>query len=176
LLTDVILVIVYFQIVSSAEMPQSDGTVTASLRNEASWIAVVFVIYFAWDLITKASERDEENKFKWLSNPRGSKLVQRAWASVACMAIALLGYAWLPKDSPDLSRVLYGDVGLLCLVLLFRAAKRKDFSDLNAANIRGISLLLVLTLVFFEMSAQRLVGTPAQMTTPPIPTAAPFSP
>ena len=131
LLLDVWLVCIYFFLVHGAERIQAVAGVTtiehASAAVEALWVGVMFVTYLLWDLWTKRKER--------------TKLVQRGWASLACALLAGLAFiAFSPLRGSE--SVIWADLSLISLVLLFRAMKLHDLSAHPSSSWVRIAALL----------------------------------
>lgn len=127
LLIDVWLVGVYFFIVQGVEtvlITNGTNSIQGSAEIEAWWVMVMFWTYVLWDALTKWGD--------WTA------LSQRGWGSLLCAALAtwtflLIGH--LRGTAP----VVFGDLALLALVLLFRAMKLRDFAAHSAASWRLIA-------------------------------------
>lgn len=159
LLIDLWLVAVYFFIVMGAELPvvnpgvtaltatgviETTGTatsITPSIHQEGFWIAVVFVTYFLWDVLTKCQEP--------------AILITRGWASLVCATTACF-LTWLlvtlpvpPTEQELRSRVILGDMSLLFLVLLFRAMKLGGLLELRRAWWLIVAMMALVWLCYF---------------------------
>ena len=143
LVVDLLLVGVYFFIAKGAELPDKNGVVTPSLVNETKWMPVVFILYLLWDVLTKLFEGPRVVNGRW-------PIVQRGWGTVLCLIMAFGAKSHLAGISNvTTSNVLTADGALLCLVFLFRAAKAKDFSDMQKRD---------WALVFPKRTSQNLVS------------------
>ena len=146
LLLDLWLVAVYFFIVKGVELPVAgEGSITPSMSNEVSWVMVVYLTYFVWDVWTKRLKKDDVGRFV---------LFQRGWASALCAALSVVAFNLLPMQTTDAARVVLADVSLLAMVFLFRAMKIRNLSDLSTSNWFGIGILALLWGVSVEGSAQ----------------------
>ena len=141
LLVDVFLVIMYFILVRSAEIPKAEKSVEPSAEDEAWMIAAIFIGYFAWDVLTKAImvEGVTQTALNVLKNLCGRVFWRRGWASASCMVLAVVG-GLLLHSSSSYYGVLSVDLCFISLVLLFRAFKERRW--------RWAGGLLIATLVF----------------------------
>jgi hypothetical protein len=118
LLVDVFLVIVYFILVKTVDFT-GEGPIQlkASATPETTWIMVIFVTYFFWDILTKCFMYLKERKNEpWFRN-YGSRIIP----TIVCLSLALATMSLFNRaDSPHTLTV---DLALLSLVLLFRALK-----------------------------------------------------
>lgn len=149
---DCLLVGIYFALVRGAEVvsasPLHDATKSPSLRESDSiWetrvLAVVFLLYLVWDVVSLG---DPDRKKKGNVIP---------WPSLLSIALAV----WLcivANRSQALYDVVAIDLGLVALVLFFRAAKwfqRPDSAHPNqrvtAAAIGSISLMVIIAVSMY---------------------------
>lgn len=129
---DVWLVGVYFFIVQGAERVvdvQGTRTIQGSIAVEALWVMVMFGTYVIWDAWTKWGQ--------W------RVLAQRGWASLACAGLAVWTFFAL-RHLPGIGPVVWGDLSLLAILLLFRAMKIHDFSDHTRRSWALIGVLMLL--------------------------------
>lgn len=120
LLIDVFLVVCYFILSETAEMPPSDLSkialaVAPSVGQEISWIFVIMVTYFVWNILFAIYEQVQDGK-RLLANPRYTRILL---AAMCCALVVLISYL----QPTDLSRAsaLWIDGALLAAVLMFRA-------------------------------------------------------
>lgn len=124
LLLDLALVVFYFILARGAEKPVHH-VVTPSAKNETTWILIIFVGYFVWDVLTKAVPAVADRSF--LKRLFGIELWERGWITFVCVLLA--GLIWLLlKSTSTQTGVVLADISLLSLVLLFRAFKAKEKS------------------------------------------------
>jgi hypothetical protein len=118
LLLDVLLVIVYFILVSLVDYTgESEIQLNASARPEASWIVGIFWLYLLWDCLSKINVYRKEGRSEpWLKN-YGVRFIP----TLVCLALAYLIKHWV--QDADAPHVLSADLALIGLVLLFRALK-----------------------------------------------------
>lgn len=145
LLLDVALVIFYFILVRGVEEP-SNSEIKASAENETTWSLIIFIGYFAWDVLTKAVP---------LSGNKGiirrlfsKNLWGRGWVSAGCAFLTLLIWGFFHNaTAPDV--VVLTDVTLILLVLLFRALKEWLNKDAHTPGIVSIicALLFLVSLI-----------------------------
>ena len=131
LLIDVGLVGVYFFIVQGAEkVVIVDGaeTIQASAAHEALWVMVMFAMYLLWDIFTKWG--------LW------KDLGQKIWGSILCAGLAWWAFCAI-QGLRGTVPVLWGDLSLLCLVLLFRATKLRDLFQHTRGTWAGIICLTI---------------------------------
>jgi hypothetical protein len=165
LLIDLWLVVLYFLLVMGTELPQGAGDkskITPDALNESKWIFVIFVSYFVWDVISKIAppkkrkELDPGSKatYSWFPlNDKGHYIVlQRAWASLACMGLAYLAYAYSSRVGTSISNALLADIALVSLVFLFRSLKLRNLYDLPF-DIRAVCLSILLLIGFLVFLA-----------------------
>jgi hypothetical protein len=117
LLLDVLLVVFYFILVRGVEIVRdSSGVVILpSAYHESLWILLIFVGYCVWDVITKAI----------MKAPPGDTVPgywSRGWSTLACLVVSGLILCTAGRTSGTF-RVVAVDVGLILLVLGFRAFK-----------------------------------------------------
>lgn len=121
LLLDLALVVFYFILARGAEKPVRQ-IVTPSAKNETTWILIIFVGYFIWDVLTKAVPTVTGRSF--MKRLFGIELWERGWITFVCVLLA--GLIWLLlKSASTQTGVVLADITLLSLVLLFRAFKAK---------------------------------------------------
>jgi hypothetical protein len=121
LLLDLALVVFYFILARGAEKPVHQ-VVTPSAQNETTWILIIFVGYFIWDVLTKAVPTVTGRSF--VRRIFGIELWERGWITFVCVLLAGLIW-WLLKNASSQTGVVLADLSLLSLVLLFRAFKAK---------------------------------------------------
>lgn len=130
LLIDVAVVVLYFFLVRSAEMPGASTAdvikprIVPSANEEAVIVMWIFCLYFVWDLLTKAIVREADAPTSFLQRLAGGRMAERGWISLVCMVLAICMYFYLGNVTGDRA-VLLADLALLSLVLLFRALKEK---------------------------------------------------
>lgn len=129
LLIDVLLVVLYFNLVRGAEVPKANLPATPSAKIECDMIATIFFVYFLWDFLTKAvlGGQSSDSLAAVLGRLRGSDYWRRSWQSVVCFSCGLLAWVFL-RGTSGLSSVLLLDFALICLVLFFRASKEGRFA------------------------------------------------
>ena len=120
LLLDVVLVVMYFILVRTIDFSKAGDFRVDAASTVASLVFWIFVLYFAWDVITKIviyfRKKKSEREGDWTR-----KYGLRMLPTAVC-----LGVAWLVlqcvKGSDALHKIS-ADFALLCLILLFRALK-----------------------------------------------------
>lgn len=126
LLIDVVLVIVYFVLVHRSEDVVIDAitkasTVTPSIVPEGVCVAMIFTLYFAWDVVSKWPSRIDDfgNQNGW------EKLKDRGKISLIVMVIAIATavIGWIVRRESLLQTITF-DFSLVCLVVLFRELKQ----------------------------------------------------
>jgi hypothetical protein len=136
LLIDVVLVVCYFVLTRSVELPDDKTKpFVASAENECLWVMVIMITYFVWDVVAK-----REN---W------GRFFRHVWASFISATLAVISYLWiLPRQSDKTYSVILCDASLLSLVLLFRAIGRNDSGSLQRRDKFRIAILFFLWLGF----------------------------
>ena len=129
LLLDVALVIIYFIIAKGAEMPDSVTNKTVSTSaNETFWILFVFIGYFLWDFLTKVvalpESTDSQKPNLWTRLLSGT-FWKRAWITLFCCLLAFIDWLLL-GNLTTLKSVIWTDISLLSIILVFRALKQKE--------------------------------------------------
>jgi len=125
LLVDVALVIFYFILARGVEITRTktgEMTVVASAANETFWVMMVFGGYLLWDVVTKAVSAGGSQR-SLLNRLFGRELWKRGWVSAVCFCLAVL-YWYLFNGVTCNFSVIAVDVGLLGIVLTFRALKQ----------------------------------------------------
>jgi len=127
LVLDVFLVVVYFIIVRTIDFAKEGSPRIDSPSTVAGWVVLVFILYLAWDFLTKVliswRDRDTPNKKlgehfngSWL-RLTGSRMVP----TLVCFVLALS--TWRCARNADRPHYLTADFSMLWLVLLFRVLK-----------------------------------------------------
>jgi hypothetical protein len=144
----VLLVIVYFILVKSVEMPDTQThIVVPSAENETFWVLIIFIGYFAWDVLTKAVTPDpaiQPTPSFWQRLFR-EPFVSRGGVTLLCVGFALLLRCLLRHASSQGSVVL-ADFSLLSLVVFFRA--------LNQQVRRGLIMSLIALIIFTGLAVR----------------------
>jgi hypothetical protein len=151
LLTDVALVILYFILVRSAEVPRGSAATSPSALTECDMIALIFVGYFVWDVLTKAVIRYEklEAPTTFLQRFFGTTMWARGWMSCLSMFLGLIAWYFL-RDVAGCYPVMLVDSALICLVLAFRALKDKARLWRLAIGLDIVALALGITARFIR--------------------------
>jgi hypothetical protein len=115
------LVICYFVLARSVEV-QKPGEVghaafTPSAASAATWILIIFGLYFAWDFWTKFVDRPKES-----SAVKGGVPGWRLVPTIVCVVCAVFAKFEF-SDGMGKSQVVMAELSLLLLILLFRAGK-----------------------------------------------------
>jgi hypothetical protein len=123
---DVLLVVFYFIIARGVDI-SFEGTnlrPQPSAANETLWVMLIFVIYFAWDLLTKIVMTPEGTQIRSVRRRLlDPTLGGRAFRTAACLGGAFV--VWLVlRRSTDVATVVLTDGSLVALVFLFRALKQ----------------------------------------------------
>jgi len=117
LLVDVVLVICYFVVARSVELPTPGEALSAAAR----WMCYIFVLYLLWDVLTKfGARRSLASSFHW-------KSMLPAIPTFVCAVLAYFAMRW-SSPTVSASHVVLADMALLALVLLFRAGKEVIYS------------------------------------------------
>jgi hypothetical protein len=117
LLLDVSLVITYFILVRTVEVGKDQASTHIDPASTvAFWILVIFLLYFAWDCLTKIIMYLQKPEGMWTRN-YGSRMIP----TVVCLVLAWIARSHV--EHADLPHYLTADFALLSLVLLFRALK-----------------------------------------------------
>ncbi len=112
LLTDVVLVILYFLLISRVERPDDKGMVLASGTQETGAVLLIFGVYAIWDALTKARPGQLR------------KYLTRTWITWTC-AIVVMWIWCVDSGSAQRLHVVLTDCLLILVVLTFRAFKDK---------------------------------------------------
>lgn len=120
LMLDVALVVFYFIIARGVEKPSSPNA-----GHETFWVMMIFAVYVAWDLTTKAVAADPDGVAPstfWdrLTGP----FLERGWISMLCAVIAF-GIWWFLNGVTTVRPVVATDITLVALDLFFRALKQR---------------------------------------------------
>ncbi len=118
LLVDVILVIVYFILVSLVDYSGEETIqLNASATPEATWIIGIFWLYLLWDFLSKViMYLKEERREPWLRN-YGARFLP----TFICLFLAYVIRCLV--QNADAPHVLTADLALIGLVVFFRALK-----------------------------------------------------
>jgi hypothetical protein len=125
-LLNVFLVVIYFMLAHSIETPEDKnptclGDLSYGAKPEILFIVVIMGLYFVWDIVSKRKS--------W------ADLKQRGWASLSCFLFSLfLSIFVLPWEAMTAWAVVVTDLCLLGVVILFRAMKRKNWSEWNCQS------------------------------------------
>jgi hypothetical protein len=117
LLLDVFLVITYFILVRTIEFekgkeaPRIDSPNTVALL-----ICLMFIVYFAWDLVTKIFLYEKHRDGNWIRN-----CGLRMAPTIVCLGLSLMVRSQV--KAADLVHYVSADLALISLALLFRALK-----------------------------------------------------
>lgn len=128
LLLDIFLVVSYFVIVRGAEIDFGNHTTRPSnLFPEATWSMFIFIIYIAWDFVTKgitiAYKKREDGTFKRSRRLTLMPFLQRTWQTSLCLAfIIYINYATDPKSDLEVTIL---DLSLVMVFLIFRGWKQE---------------------------------------------------
>ena len=107
LLTDVVLVILYFLLVRGAEVPKDGKVPPPSAATESTIIMLVFALYLFWDLLTKAVSRPEGARPTFLARLSHSPMLERGWCiSGGCLVLAVGAWYLLGATSSVIGVVL----------------------------------------------------------------------
>lgn len=124
LLVDVLIVILYFMLarnVDAIKQGQGPATLIPSARPESVLLCVIFAVYALWDFIA-----DMLQKGTWQRISSISEFWRATVASMFCSLVCLLlcaSMAWLTWNESKPFQVAIVDIGLICVVLFFRALK-----------------------------------------------------
>lgn len=139
LLVDVSLVVCYFLLARVAESPQSPSHAIVPDASREAWIiAVIMLIYVVWDLLSSCNHRN--------------KLGRRLWASVIPFVVSLIALRAFPLHSHDSVAVIFTDIALLGLVLLFRALKLHDWGRHTPLSKLAIGVSVFVFLAFLVLA------------------------
>jgi len=127
LLSDVLLVVVYFIIARGVEIEQTGGEIrlaeTASAKPESFWLCVVFGVYAMWDLATDVLSPGCIPLAPWRLWTGIKAAFVSMCASVFCLVLALIVAFSFATTTAGWHEVLFLDGALLCVILLFRELK-----------------------------------------------------
>lgn len=120
LLLDVLLVVFYFILVTTTEMPTGSGRIVdPSAHEELFWMLAIFVGYLVWDILTKAIAP----RFSQTGIGSTSGFWKRSRITIVCTVAAAVACLLLWSTHTQWKVVLV-DLSLLSLVLTFRAWKQ----------------------------------------------------
>jgi hypothetical protein len=121
LLTDVLLVIVYYVIAQGVEQPDPTGLVTATAQNESFWCLVVFGLYIFWDFVTKGLGESSQDATR-----RGvmARFWPRGKISIACFAECAVILGVCLAKTASTANVVFIDLAIIAVVVQFRAMKQ----------------------------------------------------
>ena len=138
LLVDVVLVVLYFFLISQAENPDSSGSmVKPSALDEALVLTIVFFGYVVWDALTKLGRRPCLG------------YLGRTWITWVCTFLCFITYAHIACIRST-SGVLLADAVLLCIVMTFRAFK--DQPSGRQLPRLGLAFLVVTVILVASLS------------------------
>ena len=128
LILDVVLVIIYYVIVISAEYkPGSPATInSASAKPESSWTILIFSIYLFWDVLTKLFNEKHvslgNGNAKKEFDPDYTRFFRRSWITFLCLISS--GFIYISAKSLDHeTAVIVIDLMLIALFVIFRGVK-----------------------------------------------------
>lgn len=142
LLIDVGLVIAYFIIVKGAEIDKTSSIslATPSAANESFWIMVVFVGYCTWDFMVNVVIRDQPVGWVNFFSEWSKEIRRRGWISLVCLLLSANVWFWLGNVA-GFWKVIFVDIALFSLLLLFRALKQ---------GVRTLAIILMIVFIVFS--------------------------
>jgi hypothetical protein len=148
LLIDVGLVIAYFIIVKGAEIDRTSGIslATPSAANETFWIMVVFVGYCTWDLMVNVLIKDPPVTWATFCPEWGKEIKRRGWISLVCLFLSAIVWFWL-SNVAGFWKVIFVDIALFSLLLLFRALKQ---------GVQTLTIIFIIAFIVFSCLAPRV--------------------
>ncbi|MDI6449788.1 hypothetical protein [Anaerobaca lacustris] len=139
LMVDVALVVCYFLLARVAESPQRPSYAIIPDASREAWIiAVIMLIYVVWDLLSSCNHRN--------------KLGKRLWASVIPFVLSVVALWLFPLHSDDSRAVVFTDIALFGLVLLFRALKLHDWGCHTPLSKLAIGVSVFVFLAFLVLA------------------------
>ena len=115
-LLDMAMVVTYFILVRTVDFsPEGHRRIDAA-STVAKWHALIFLLYIAWDAVTKICLYEPDGVNSWW-RAAGARMVP----TIICLTIAV--FLWWAFQQVDDVHELTADFALLCLVMLFRALK-----------------------------------------------------
>lgn len=136
LLIDVALVVMYFVLARSVEIPRSTKDILSpNASYEAVTIAIIISTYLIWDVISSRTDH--------------KKLTQRLWASFICTVVSWGLVLFNIGGTGTVWAVLSADFSLISIILAFRAMKLHNFSEHTTKSRILILSLVLLVFVFF---------------------------
>jgi len=111
LLLDVALVVLYFILVGTIDFSENTHRRVDPESSVSQWLLWIFVLYLAWDMVTKIAIRDET----W------PKVFSRVAPTVICVVVLTL--LWVHFSRANVVPQITADLALLFVVLGFRAVK-----------------------------------------------------
>jgi hypothetical protein len=140
LILDVLCVVAYFVLARGVEGGDQDTalSIKPSATHEAIWLVVVFILYAAWDVLTKAASHGD-GLCTSLRRLGSWSYFGRGWVSLLCLLMALIDWYMLRELSNPWS-VICADGALILLVLTFRRLKERP-PDPRAKSVSTQSLV-----------------------------------
>jgi len=136
LLADVILVVLYFLLISQAENPDSAGNMARpNALDEALVLTIIFCGYVVWDALTK------------LGRLPCHRFLTRTWITWVCTLLCLVTYTYI-ACARSIAGVVVADVVLLGIVITFRAFKDEQ-SGICVPRVGLACLMVTVVVVIF---------------------------
>jgi|GEM_PF-6974800 len=136
LLLDISLVICYFIIVKTAEVPFNSNNstevnkklndISTSTSNEAIWTIVIFSIYLVWDFFTKCWVQNfvaAGGSWKKVRKFEIQDFKKRGWQTFICLTTAILIYLFMTNPTTRFQSCIV-DCVLISLFIQFRGFKQ----------------------------------------------------
>jgi hypothetical protein len=130
LLLDVSLVVLYFIVVRTVEIQDRGGAMSLappSAQPEAWWIGVVFAVYVMWDLLSDVlceGGLPQGGIYAKLKKGLAAAIVS-TFASLVCL-LGSFGIWWLAATRTGVIQIVFLDLSLVCIILLFRVLKAAE--------------------------------------------------
>lgn len=131
LLLDTAMVVTYFILVRTVDFSDMKCRIDPAAQ-VAFWHVVIFLLYLAWDSVTKVAMYPKPAGAGWFRGWRQldatslqeqKQIIKRAWPTLVCLVLSILLWRVFAAFDPKHEHLLAADLALLSVVLLFRALK-----------------------------------------------------
>jgi hypothetical protein len=131
LLLDTAMVVTYFILVRTVDFSDENCRIDPAAQ-VAFWHVFIFVLYLAWDGVTKVGMYPKPAGVSWIDGWRQldektlreqQQTITRAWPTLVCLVLSIVLWRVFAAFDPKHEHLLAADLALLSIVLLFRALK-----------------------------------------------------
>ena len=131
LLLDTAMVVTYFILVRTVDFSNENCRIDPAAR-VAFWHVFIFVLYLAWDGVTKVGMYPKPAGASWIGGWRQldeirlreqQQTMKRALPTLVCLVLSIVLWRLFAAFDPKHEHLLAADLALLSVVVLFRALK-----------------------------------------------------